>query len=90
MPPSEHQLIDRLSYRGAKVVLSSQAKDFSFWFVIEQDGPITKKQRRALLKLLELTVDEIDCANEIIDEAHPLAAEELITPSDCIDPNGGE
>lgn len=71
MPPSEHRLIDELSYRGAKVVASSESGDFSFWLVVKGTS-LTRKQRAAFMKFLELTIDELP---EKEPTSHPLAAE---------------
>ena len=70
VPPSEHVLIDELSYRGAKVVLASTGGACDFWLVIKQDRPLSRKQRKAMLTLIEMGVDELDHK----DDVHPLAA----------------
>lgn len=71
-PPSEHILIDALSYRDAKVVLASQSPELSFWFVIQQDAGMTRRKSKALLKMMKLVLDEIE---EDEPPLHPLAAE---------------
>lgn len=71
MPPSEHVLIDELSYRGAKVVMSSTGGACDFWLVVKQDRPMSKKQRQAMLTLLEMQIDELDHKG---DDMHPLAS----------------
>ena len=39
MPPSEHRLIDALSYRGASVKASASLKEGSgWWFVVQGDA----------------------------------------------------
>ncbi len=54
MPPSEHVLIDRLSYRGAKVIMSFSvgAKGEQVWLVLE-GGPLNRAKRKLMLKIME-------------------------------------
>lgn len=59
MPPSEHVLIDQLSYRGARVVMSSDYGDVAFWLVIRGKTP-TGKRNLALRKMIEEWLDQED------------------------------
>lgn len=60
MPPSEHILIDALSYRGAKIALSSDNGDGkgAFWFVIRDKRPSRKAMRAIMEMLLTCFEDE--------------------------------
>ena len=51
-PPSEHVLIDQLSYRGAKVVLSFDYGDQAFWVVIRGKRPTRRFLRQVQDALL--------------------------------------
>ena len=58
MPPSEHVLIDKLSYRGARVHLSTPiSKDHQIWVVIE-GPPLTNKQRKKILEVMKIWFDD--------------------------------
>jgi hypothetical protein len=56
MPPSEHQLVDELSYRGARVVMSSVHDDFAIW-VVCRGGHLPRATR---LKLHDAVMESID------------------------------
>jgi hypothetical protein len=58
MPPSEHVLIDKLSYRGARVHLSTPiSREHQIWIVI--DGPpLTNKQRKHLREMVNLWFED--------------------------------
>lgn len=59
MPPSEHVLIDKLSYRGAKVVMSNWlGGDSQLWVVLEGKKPLTNNQRKFLRQLIELWFED--------------------------------
>ena len=58
MPPSEHVLIDQLSYRGAKVVLSSDVGDTAFWLVTRGEK-IKGKTALAIYKMISMALDEM-------------------------------
>lgn len=58
MPPSEHVLIDALSYRNAKVVMSSECKDLGWWLVM-RGTKITGRRALAIMKMIEMTLDEM-------------------------------
>lgn len=53
MPPTEHVLIDALSFRGAKVVTMSSGADGSI-YVVTQGKPLDKHTRAVLRQLLEV------------------------------------
>ncbi|WGR74356.1 MULTISPECIES: hypothetical protein [unclassified Bradyrhizobium] len=58
MPPSEHVLIDKLAYRGARVHLSTPiSREHQIWIVI--DGPaLTNKQRKAIRDMVNLWFED--------------------------------
>ena len=58
MPPSEHVLIDKLAYRGARVQLSTPiSHKHQIWVVI--DGPpLTNKQRKAIRDMVNLWFED--------------------------------
>jgi hypothetical protein len=60
MPPSEHVLIDKLAYRGARVVLSTPlGRDRQMWVVLE--GPsLTNKERKHLREMVNLMFEDED------------------------------
>lgn len=65
MPPSEHILIDKLSYRGAKVIMSfSVASNEQVWIVLEGGVKLTNSKRKFLLEIMntwfDLDADEPD------------------------------
>jgi hypothetical protein len=62
MPPSEHILIDQLSYRGAKVIMSTDLGDNAWWFVIRGKRPSKENMRKIFDLLAEIDLDEIDDA----------------------------
>lgn len=76
LPPSEHVLIDALSYRGATVVQSSCGGEFSYWFVVKQDAPLTKKQRRSMLAHLRMMIEEIESADDLPADQADTASED--------------
>lgn len=53
MPPTEHVLIDALSFRGAKVVTMSSGSDGSI-YVVTQGKPLDTRTRAVLRQLLEV------------------------------------
>lgn len=63
MPPSEHILIDKLAYRGAKVILSFSVgnKGEQVWLVLE-GGPLTSAKRKFMLEIMQrwFDIDESD------------------------------
>lgn len=59
MPPSEHILIDQLSYRGARVVLGSDWGDMAIWVVMRGKSP-TPAMRKIMRKMIELAMDATD------------------------------
>lgn len=61
MPPSEHVLIDKLSYRGARVVSSWWlGGDAQMWIVMEGGRPLTRKQRKFMREMFALMMDDDD------------------------------
>lgn len=58
MPPSEHVLIDKLAYRGARVQISTPiSREHQIWIVIE--GPLlTNKQRKNLREMVNLWFED--------------------------------
>lgn len=56
MPPSEHILIDQLSYRGAKVLTGCDFGDYAFWIVMRGKRP----RREIMKKITELLSIECD------------------------------
>ena len=58
MPPSEHILIDKLAYRGARVQLSTiVGREHQMWVVIE-GPPLTNKQRKAMREMVNLWFED--------------------------------
>lgn len=81
MPPSEHVLIDKLAFRGAKVHLSTPiSRQHQIWVVVE--GPaMTNKQRKAVREVMNLWFeDDPDLATPCgdmspwFDASHPINA----------------
>jgi len=62
MPPSEHILIDELSFRGARVVSASTGPSLSYWLVMKG------KPTRASLKAAQLALLQME---EDLDEPTP-------------------
>jgi hypothetical protein len=58
MPPSEHVLIDKLAYRGARVHLSTPiSREHQIWVVVE--GPaMTNKQRKAVRDMVNIWFED--------------------------------
>jgi hypothetical protein len=56
--PAEHVLIDALSYRGARVVASTQCNDFGFWLVIR--GDIDRKKLSKITNALHRDMSELE------------------------------
>lgn len=56
LPPSEHILIDALSYREAKVLTGCDWGDFAFWIVVRGKRP----RREVMKKIHELLTIEAD------------------------------
>jgi len=56
LPPSEHVLIDQLSYRDAKVLTGCDFEDYGFWVVIKGERP----RREIIKKIIELLSIEVD------------------------------
>jgi hypothetical protein len=48
MPPSEHILIDQLSFRGARVVMSSDVGQSAWWVVVRGDMKRDPKAMRQI------------------------------------------
>jgi hypothetical protein len=58
MPPSEHVLIDKLAFRGARVQLSTPiGREHQIWVVIE-GPPLTNKQRKMLRDMVNLWFED--------------------------------
>lgn len=55
MPPSEHVLIDELSYRGARVIASSNGSGGGWWLVVRGDVPT-----KGLAKILHHQIDMLE------------------------------
>lgn len=58
MPPSEHVLIDELSYRGAKVVCSSIGSSGGWWLVMK--GEVDRKILTQISKQLHMTIEFLE------------------------------
>ena len=59
MPPSEHILIDKLAYRGARVALSTWlGGDAQLWVVIEGAKPLTNRQRKLLREMMAMWFED--------------------------------
>lgn len=56
MPPSEHILIDQLSYRGARVVLGCDWGDLAMWVVIRGPTP-NRAVRRAMREMVVMALE---------------------------------
>ncbi|HZH09892.1 MAG TPA: hypothetical protein VEZ24_05955 [Microvirga sp.] len=54
MPPSEHILIDELSYRGAKVIASAMGPKTGYWLVWKGPRPERKALKAVIMSLMEL------------------------------------
>lgn len=81
MPPSEHILIDKLSYRGARVQISTPiSREHQIWVVVE-GPPMTNKQRKAIREMVNLWFK---------DEPEPESAPQLRTSQNSAEklPNG--
>lgn len=58
MPPSEHVLIDKLSYRGARVQISTPiSREHQIWVVVE-GPPLNNKQRKAIRDMVNLWFED--------------------------------
>jgi len=58
MPPSEHVLIDKLAYRGARVQLSTPiSREHQIWVVIE-GPPLNNKQRKQLRDMVNFWFED--------------------------------
>ena len=60
MPPSEHVLIDALSYRGAQVILSSSSQDSGYWLVVKGPPKFRGRRLRAMMQQIEIILAEIE------------------------------
>ena len=62
MPPSEHILIDELSYRGAKVKFSTQIDSVGIWIVVKHaaDKPLPPKVMKAFRDSFMLMANATD------------------------------
>lgn len=60
MPPSEHILIDQLSYRGAKVNNMSDMGDFAFWLVTRGFTLTGEKSLKLHELMAEIMIEEIE------------------------------
>lgn len=68
MPPSEHVLIDQLSYRGARVVLGSDWGELAMWVVVR--GPMPNREvRKAMCAMIEMAFDGVDDESSAQDSA---------------------
>lgn len=57
MPPSEHILIDKLAYRGARVIMSfAVAPEEQVWIVLE-GPPLSAKKRKFTLQIMQIWLD---------------------------------
>lgn len=66
MPPGEHILIDKLSYRGAKVVMSfAVGKTEQVWVVLEGAPKLSRAKRAVLLKVMRLWFEADDEAETV-------------------------
>ena len=54
MPPTEHILIDELSYRGAKVIASASGPKTGYWLVWKGPRPDRKALKAVVMSLMEL------------------------------------
>ncbi len=59
MPPSEHILIDELSYRGARVVMSSDMGGLAYWLVVRGDK-ICGRQLLAVKRAIEDAIETLE------------------------------
>lgn len=58
MPPSEHILIDQLSYRGARVLMCSDwGKSGAIWIVTRNLKPLPRDIRKKMLDLIGEALD---------------------------------
>lgn len=62
MPPSEHILIDELSYRGAKVLMSSSSSDRGYWLVTK--GYENSKELRKIARVLAAQIAALEEAED--------------------------
>ena len=60
MPPSEHVLIDQLSYRGATVNQSSDWGEYAFWIVTRGFRPTGEKALKIYEMMCDLVKEEIE------------------------------
>lgn len=68
MPPSEHILIDQLSYRGARVVMSSDFGDVAWWLVVRGEKLYGRKLL-AVRAAIEAALDAMAEEKQIIPES---------------------
>lgn len=58
MPPSEHILIDKLAYRGARVQLSTPiSREHQIWVVVE-GPPMNREQRKKILEIMNIWFED--------------------------------
>jgi hypothetical protein len=55
MPPSEHCLIDALSYRGAKVAMASGVRETHWWLVVK--GEFDDDIAHDIIGMLQIYLD---------------------------------
>lgn len=65
MPPSEHILIDELSYRGARIVSSSSAPEGAWWLVVRGHVP-TKGLSKMIFHQIEILEEAEEEARNLL------------------------
>lgn len=59
LPPSEHVLIDQLSYRGARVIMGSDWGNIAVWVVMRGTHP-SARVRKAVREMVYMALDDHD------------------------------
>lgn len=77
MPPSEHILIDELSYRGAKVLMSSTSSERGYWLVTK--GYEKSAELRKIARVLAAQIASLEEAEE--EEAERIKTAQQPEPS---------
>lgn len=73
LPPSEHVLIDALSYRDARIVMSSSdSRGDGFWLVMKGQR-ITGRKALAIRQMIEMALDELtdDTSDQLPEMIYP-------------------
>lgn len=78
MPPSEHTLIDALSYRGAKVILSSSSDETGYWLVVKGLPKFRGRKLRGLMQQIEIILEEIEAEEAVEAQAAMEEAKRVI------------